>query len=50
MRLAITKTSLAHWKIASYQTEWWFLGADFSYEYKYFYIRVLGIEVTLGWK
>ena len=47
MRLLVTTTSLAHWV---YQTEWWFLGADFSYEYKYLYIRVAGIEVTLGWK
>lgn len=50
MRLMITTISLSRWKVASYHTENWFLGADFSYEYKYIYLRILGVEATLGWQ
>lgn len=50
MRLLATRTSYTHWQSASYYTESWFIGADYSKEYKYLYIRLLGVELTLGWK
>lgn len=50
MRLLTTRTSFSDWQATFYPNESWFIGADYSKDYKYFYIRILGLEFTLGWK
>lgn len=48
MRILFTTMSLSDWEMNEFK-ESWFFGIDLTFKYRYFYFRLLGMEITLGW-